>query len=142
MSGDWREALEPLGTDWRKPYLETAPALVAVKGDGAPPRSLVGAALGVVTPFLTQAVFDRALFGNPGGPGADARDLWYSALDADEDSAVDAIRRHHDLVIVQPRGQNPTGAFMTWERAEELGGRSEIRSGPDGWQVRAWIPAS
>ena len=26
----WREALEPLGTDWRKPYLETAPWLVIV----------------------------------------------------------------------------------------------------------------
>ena len=26
----WREALEPLGTDWRKPYLETAPWLVVV----------------------------------------------------------------------------------------------------------------
>lgn len=30
IGDDWREALEPLGTDWRKPYLETAPALVAV----------------------------------------------------------------------------------------------------------------
>ncbi len=26
----WREALEPLGTDWRKPFLETAPWLVVV----------------------------------------------------------------------------------------------------------------
>ncbi|MFQ5554370.1 MAG: nitroreductase family protein [Acidimicrobiia bacterium] len=26
----WREALEPLGTDWRKPYLEIAPWLVVV----------------------------------------------------------------------------------------------------------------
>ncbi len=26
----WREALEPLGTDWRKPFLETAPWLVIV----------------------------------------------------------------------------------------------------------------
>jgi nitroreductase len=26
----WREALEPLGTDWHKPYLETAPWLVVV----------------------------------------------------------------------------------------------------------------
>jgi iodotyrosine deiodinase len=27
---EWRTALEPLGTDWRKPYLETAPWLVVV----------------------------------------------------------------------------------------------------------------
>ncbi len=30
ISPEWREALAPLGTDWRKPFLETAPALVAV----------------------------------------------------------------------------------------------------------------
>ena len=27
---EWLEALEPLGTDWRKPFLETAPYLIAV----------------------------------------------------------------------------------------------------------------
>ena len=27
---DWRDALEPLGTDWHKPFLETAPWLVVV----------------------------------------------------------------------------------------------------------------
>ena len=27
---DWRDALEPLGTDWRKPFLETVPWLVVV----------------------------------------------------------------------------------------------------------------
>jgi nitroreductase len=30
MSAEWLAALEPLGTDWRKPFLETAPWLVAV----------------------------------------------------------------------------------------------------------------
>jgi len=30
MPRDWRDALAPLGTDWRKPYLETAPWLVVV----------------------------------------------------------------------------------------------------------------
>lgn len=30
ISDEWREALEPLGTDWHKPYLETAPALIVV----------------------------------------------------------------------------------------------------------------
>lgn len=30
MSAEWLAALEPLGTDWRKPFLETAPWLVIV----------------------------------------------------------------------------------------------------------------
>lgn len=30
MSDEWREDLAPLGNDWRKPYLETAPCLVIV----------------------------------------------------------------------------------------------------------------
>ena len=30
MSDEWREALEPLGTDWRKPFLETVPALIVM----------------------------------------------------------------------------------------------------------------
>ncbi len=30
MSEAWREALAPLGTDWRKPYLETVPWIVVV----------------------------------------------------------------------------------------------------------------
>ena len=30
MPSEWREALAPLGTDWRKPYLETAPYLVVL----------------------------------------------------------------------------------------------------------------
>jgi nitroreductase len=29
-TAEWLEALEPLGTDWRKPFLETAPWLIAV----------------------------------------------------------------------------------------------------------------
>jgi len=27
---EWRQALEPLGTEWRKPFLETAPVLIVV----------------------------------------------------------------------------------------------------------------
>jgi iodotyrosine deiodinase len=30
MPGEWLEALAPLGTDWHKPFLETAPCLIAV----------------------------------------------------------------------------------------------------------------
>lgn len=30
MPADWLEALHPIGTDWRKPFLETAPYLVVI----------------------------------------------------------------------------------------------------------------
>lgn len=30
LAAEWLEALEPLGTDWRKPFLETAPVLIVV----------------------------------------------------------------------------------------------------------------
>jgi nitroreductase len=30
MPSDWMEALRPIGTNWRKPYVETAPWLVVV----------------------------------------------------------------------------------------------------------------
>ena len=30
ITPEWREALEPLGTDWHKPFLEIAPALIVV----------------------------------------------------------------------------------------------------------------
>ncbi|MCA9573227.1 MAG: nitroreductase family protein [Myxococcales bacterium] len=30
MPDDWKEALAPLGTDWRKPYLETVPWIVVL----------------------------------------------------------------------------------------------------------------
>jgi len=45
MTAEWREALAPLGTDWRKPFLETAPWLVVcfaqrhgVRPDGRPKK--------------------------------------------------------------------------------------------------------
>lgn len=50
-------------------------------------------------------------------------------------------------LVVQDDGSPPSdfvpgvGLRSIQERAEELGGRSEIRPGPDGWRVRAWIPA-
>lgn len=52
-----------------------------------------------------------AVFGNPGGPGADARTLWYSAIDADQNSPMDTLRQTNDLVIVQPRGLEGAGAL-------------------------------
>ncbi len=30
---EWLEALKPLGTDWRKPFLESAPVLIAIFGE-------------------------------------------------------------------------------------------------------------
>lgn len=39
-TAEWLEALAPLGTDWHKPFLETAPCLIAVFGE----RYLVDAA--------------------------------------------------------------------------------------------------
>ena len=46
MPAEWREALRPLGTDWRKPYLEIAPWLVVVfeeihgiEADGSPRKN-------------------------------------------------------------------------------------------------------
>src|SRR5262249_7468349 len=42
MPPEWLEALAPLGTDWRKPFLETAPVLIAVfrmDFEPAPPAS-------------------------------------------------------------------------------------------------------
>jgi len=49
MPVEWREALVPLGTDWRKPYLEIAPWLVVVfeevhgvRPDGGPRKNYYG----------------------------------------------------------------------------------------------------
>ncbi len=46
MPPEWREALRPLGTDWRKPYLEIAPWIVVVfeevhgvRADGSPRKN-------------------------------------------------------------------------------------------------------
>ncbi|MEH6820189.1 alpha/beta fold hydrolase [Dietzia psychralcaliphila] len=69
------------------------------------------------------ATGDRAgaVFGNPGGPGADARQLWYSALNGEYDDAIDEVRRDHDLVIVQPRGLEGAGALECSGGGETVG---------------------
>jgi iodotyrosine deiodinase len=62
-SEEWLEALEPLGTDWRKPFLETAPFVVVVfeihRGPhGEKPYYLkesVGIAVGLLIASLHQA---------------------------------------------------------------------------------------
>lgn len=67
MSDEWREALRPLGTDWNKPFLETAPWLVIVFAEmyGLSPsgsrqtnyyvRESVGIACGIFITALHQA---------------------------------------------------------------------------------------
>jgi iodotyrosine deiodinase len=69
-SQEWLAALEPLGTNWRKPFLETAPALIAVfevhKSEETPrpyyTKESVGIAVGILLAALHQAglasVFD------------------------------------------------------------------------------------
>lgn len=67
MSEEWREALRPIGTDWNKPFLETAPWLVIVfaqmyglSPDGSRQtnyyvRESVGIACGIFITALHQA---------------------------------------------------------------------------------------
>ncbi len=67
MPPDWLEALEPLGTDWRKPFLEIAPWLVVVfeerrghHADGRPRKNYytkesVGIACGLFIAALHHA---------------------------------------------------------------------------------------
>lgn len=71
MSDEWREALAPLGTDWHKPHLESAPYLIIVfaqayglkpNAEGEPTRvkhyyvaESVGIAVGLLLASLHQA---------------------------------------------------------------------------------------
>lgn len=60
---EWLEALEPLGTDWQKSFLETAPILIAVfaesysvREDGAHVKNYyVQESVGIATGFLVAA---------------------------------------------------------------------------------------
>jgi iodotyrosine deiodinase len=56
---EWLEALEPLGTDWRKPFLEVAPAVVVVFEVHHPRpyyvKESVGIAVGLLLATLHQA---------------------------------------------------------------------------------------
>lgn len=57
-----------------------------------------------------------------------------------------SVREESLTLVVQDDGSpgpHTPGAGLRsiTERAEELGGRTEICSGPDGWRVSAWIPA-
>ncbi|MCZ7415785.1 MULTISPECIES: nitroreductase family protein [unclassified Streptomyces] len=62
-SAEWLEALAPLGTDWRKPFLEEAPVVIVVfevhKGPRTPrpyyTKESVGIAVGLLLASLHQA---------------------------------------------------------------------------------------
>lgn len=66
---EWLEALAPLGTDWRKPFLETAPWLIAVfvqrSGRTADGRRIkhyyVLESVGIATGFLIAALHHAGL---------------------------------------------------------------------------------
>lgn len=65
----WLDALEPLGTDWRKPFLETAPWLIAVfvrkygldEGGERVPHYYATESVGLATGLLIAAVHRAGL---------------------------------------------------------------------------------
>jgi len=69
MSDEWLRALEPLGTDWRKPHLEDAPCLVVVfeqayglGADGAKFKHYyVRESVGIAVGFLLAALHESGL---------------------------------------------------------------------------------
>jgi iodotyrosine deiodinase len=69
MSEEWMEALAPLGTDWNKPFLETAPWLIIVfkksydlMPDGSKKKNYyVNESVGLAAGFLISAIHHAGL---------------------------------------------------------------------------------
>ena len=69
MSDEWLDDLKPFGTDWQKPFLETAPWLVVVfkrayelEADGAKHQNYyVNESVGIATGFLLAAAHHAGL---------------------------------------------------------------------------------
>jgi iodotyrosine deiodinase len=69
MSSDWLDDLKPLGTDWRKPFLETAPFLIIVFrrmyefGDDGKKKNnyYVQESVGIAAGFLLTAIHQVGL---------------------------------------------------------------------------------
>ncbi len=68
MPDDWIEDLAPLGTDWRKPFLETAPALIVVfrrsyeiVNEKKRNNYYVTESVGLACGFLLAAIHDAGL---------------------------------------------------------------------------------
>ena len=60
---EWLQALEPFGTDWHKPFLETAPYLIVIfrvdygiQGDSKIKHYYVNESVGIATGFLLAAL--------------------------------------------------------------------------------------
>jgi hypothetical protein len=64
-SDEWLAALAPLGTDWRKPFLEAAPAVIVVfevhKGPSSPRPYYVKESVGIAVGFLLAALHQAGL---------------------------------------------------------------------------------
>jgi nitroreductase len=64
-SAEWLEALAPLGTDWRKPFLEDAPYVIVVmevhKGPQSPKPYYVKESVGIAVGFLIAALHQAGL---------------------------------------------------------------------------------
>ncbi len=64
-SAEWLDALEPLGTDWRKPFLEEAPYVIVVmevhKGPRSPKPYYVKESVGIAVGFLLAALHQAGL---------------------------------------------------------------------------------
>jgi iodotyrosine deiodinase len=62
---EWLDALAPLGTDWHKPFLETAPAVIVVfevhKGPDTPRPYYVKESVGIAVGFLLAALHRAGL---------------------------------------------------------------------------------
>ena len=69
MSDEWRKALEPLGTTWQKPFLETVPALIVMlrrdwdvlPGGGRSKNYYVQESCGIALGFLIAALHHAGL---------------------------------------------------------------------------------
>ncbi len=64
-SDEWLTALAPLGTDWRKPFLEDAPAVIVVfevhRGPASPRPYYVKESVGIAVGFLLAALHQAGL---------------------------------------------------------------------------------
>ncbi len=64
-SAEWLTALAPLGTDWHKPFLEIAPAVIVVfeihKGPHSPRPYYVKESVGIAVGFLLAALHQAGL---------------------------------------------------------------------------------
>lgn len=64
-SEEWLDALAPLGTDWRKPFLETAPVVIVVfevhKGPDTPRPYYVKESVGIAVGLLLACLHEAGL---------------------------------------------------------------------------------